>query len=110
MDLEYDVPAEWLGEFRRQFPQIEIIGSWHNFHETPEDLEGLWRSLQNPQFDILKIATFAREYLRYAAITYFFKIHQPRASRDPDCDGRRWANQPNFGACRWKLFYLRLCG
>lgn len=73
MDLEYDVPPEWLDTFRRQFSQIEIIGSWHNFHETPEDLEGLWRSLRNPQFDILKIATFARNICDTLRLLIFLK-------------------------------------
>lgn len=73
MDLEHDVPTEWLDKFRRQFPQIEIIGSYHNFHETPTDLEGLWRSLQHPQFDILKIATLAQNICDTLRLLIFLK-------------------------------------
>ena len=60
IDLEYDVPRPWLDEFRRRFPHIHIIGSYHNFNETPDNLINLLQAVQHPAFAIIKIATFAR--------------------------------------------------
>lgn len=60
IDLEYDVPKKWLSQFRRNFPQIQLIGSYHDFNETPADLMALARPLIEVNFDITKIATFAQ--------------------------------------------------
>lgn len=60
MDIEYDVPIVWINELRHFFPNIRLIGSYHDFKETPNDLEiSLSPLLNNSLFDIFKIATFA---------------------------------------------------
>ena len=61
IDIEYDTANDWLSEFRSQHPHIQLIGSYHNFSTTPDDLTAEFSPmLLNHPFDILKIATFAR--------------------------------------------------
>jgi len=42
--------------------RTQFIASYHNFQETPEDLEGICQRLRKVQPDVLKIATFARSF------------------------------------------------
>lgn len=58
-DLEYDIPQAWCKDFRRLFPSIQLIGSYHNFDETPHDFNLLFPSLFRFTFDIVKIAVFS---------------------------------------------------
>ena len=81
IDLEYDVPQEWLTEFRCRYPAIQLIGSYHDFNETPHDLLQLWQSIFNPLFDIFKIALFARDICDTLRLLIFFKsINQQHRS------------------------------
>jgi shikimate dehydrogenase/3-dehydroquinate dehydratase type I len=59
LDLEYDTPVVWLDELRRRHPHLKIIGSYHDFTGTPDDLPALIQSLRACAFDLIKIATFA---------------------------------------------------
>jgi 3-dehydroquinate dehydratase / shikimate dehydrogenase len=38
LDLEYDLPVEFVETLYRRFPEIKLIISYHNFDETPSDL------------------------------------------------------------------------
>lgn len=60
LDIEFDTAADWLSALHRRYPQIQLIGSYHNFTETPDDLPAVLASLHHPAFSIYKIATFAR--------------------------------------------------
>lgn len=58
-DLEFDTDSDFIRELKKNHPAIQIIGSYHDFKETPENLEQLFQAIQKPHFNILKIATFA---------------------------------------------------
>lgn len=60
-DLEYDVPVPWLQNFRREFPHITLIGSYHDFTHTPENLMENFQALLKTEFDIIKLAYMAKE-------------------------------------------------
>jgi 3-dehydroquinate dehydratase/shikimate dehydrogenase len=59
-DLEYDISSDFVQEIKTAFPQIKLIGSYHNFKETPSDLTGILNSMQLMNFDYYKIATMAQ--------------------------------------------------
>ncbi len=61
LDIEYDVPEEFIQEIHHQFPDIQLIGSYHNFTETPENLDAILTLVTHPAFALIKIATFAHE-------------------------------------------------
>jgi 3-dehydroquinate dehydratase/shikimate dehydrogenase len=58
-DLEFDTPIEFIQSLKSSHSNIQIIGSYHDFVQTPDNLEQLLASLDQPYFDIFKIATFA---------------------------------------------------
>jgi len=59
-DLEADTDSRWIQRLGAKFPKVKFVGSYHNFSETPLDLEALFQSMQNPQFSFYKIACFAK--------------------------------------------------
>lgn len=55
LDFEYHWPKEWFANFKKQFPNIETIVSYHDFEKVPKN----WP--QMPAGDIIKIAGFCRD-------------------------------------------------
>ncbi len=48
--------------FARQFSPADVIGSYHDFDSTPEDLEGLLAAVCQSPVSVAKIATFVRTW------------------------------------------------
>jgi len=59
-DLETETDPIWIKKLAKKFPKTQFIGSYHNFSETPEDLETLFQSMQRPEFSYYKIAVHAK--------------------------------------------------
>lgn len=59
-DIEADTDPAFIARIAKKFPNVKLIGSYHNFKETPEDLDALLQSMKNPHFAIYKIAVTAR--------------------------------------------------
>ncbi len=79
IDFEYDIPTLWLQNFRRQFPQITLIGSYHDFNGTPEDFMESVKPLLKPEFDIIKLAYMAhhvRDALRLLIFIHHFSLQR----------------------------------
>lgn len=55
-DLEADTDPAFIERIAKKFPKIRLIGSYHNFSETPSDLTALLQKMKNPHFSIYKIA------------------------------------------------------
>ncbi|MES2122658.1 MAG: type I 3-dehydroquinate dehydratase [Chlamydiota bacterium] len=60
LDLEWDVPTEFRRRIFDTFSRIQILSSYHNFEETPPDLEALYKKVKSPYAHLTKIATTAR--------------------------------------------------
>jgi 3-dehydroquinate dehydratase/shikimate dehydrogenase len=60
LDLEYDLPLDFVRALHESYPHIRLICSFHDFNETPADLSACIAVLQQPYFSLYKIATFAR--------------------------------------------------
>lgn len=73
LDIEYDSDREWMTALHQKFPQTRLIGSYHNFRETPHDLKGLLRRVDHPLFDKVKIATWAHEVEDALRLCLFLK-------------------------------------
>lgn len=58
-DLEADTDPAFIARIAQTFPHVKLIGSYHNFSETPSDLLALLRSMQSSHFALYKIATKA---------------------------------------------------
>lgn len=62
-DLEYNISEDFINFFTSNYPNIKLIGSYHNFIETPNDLQKILNLLQSKKFDLFKIATYANNTL-----------------------------------------------
>jgi 3-dehydroquinate dehydratase / shikimate dehydrogenase len=60
IDIEYDVPVEFIQKIKLNYPTIKLICSYHDFEKTPADLTSILQAMQNPMFDIYKLATYAQ--------------------------------------------------
>jgi 3-dehydroquinate dehydratase/shikimate dehydrogenase len=63
VDLEYDVPQKYIQAIRQRYPAVKIILSYHNFAETPPDLVGFFKTMQQTDCFAYKIATQAQSVL-----------------------------------------------
>jgi len=63
LDLEHDVPQQYIKSIRQRYPAIKIIVSYHNFVETPADLDALFQALYQENCYAYKIATQSQSTL-----------------------------------------------
>jgi 3-dehydroquinate dehydratase/shikimate dehydrogenase len=56
LDLEHSVPLSFIHEIKAVHPGVKLILSYHNFTETPKDLDGLYRKMRPIPADFYKIA------------------------------------------------------
>lgn len=63
LDLENHVSACFIEEISSQFPEIKLVLSYHNFTETPKDLEGLYQEMRKIPAFFYKIAVTAKNCL-----------------------------------------------
>lgn len=61
LDLEYDTAPDFIEELHTRFPTIQLIGSYHDFTATPQDLDTILKAIKHPAFDLVKIATYAQK-------------------------------------------------
>lgn len=73
LDLEFDTPLEFLAMLQENYPTIKIIGSYHDFTQTPANLEGLFQALHHDAFSIFKIATYANNLCDMLRLLIFLK-------------------------------------
>ena len=59
-DIEADGEKDWIAKIAKLHPEIQLIGSHHDFEKTPDELRGLLGSLRHPAFTFYKIAVHAR--------------------------------------------------
>lgn len=76
IDLEFDVPTRFLESVRDNYPKVQIIISYHNFTETPQDLEALFKEIQKPILVHYKIATTAQSSIDLLRMMHFIKKKQ----------------------------------
>jgi len=73
LDLEYDTNHDFIKKIREKFPLIKIIISYHNFENTPENLEEILQSIETPLAYSYKIATMATSTLDALRMLLFVK-------------------------------------
>jgi 3-dehydroquinate dehydratase/shikimate dehydrogenase len=63
MDLEYDVSIEFRKKLFENYPNILFLSSYHDFSQTPEDLDAILSKMNTPYAHIYKIACTAKSTL-----------------------------------------------
>lgn len=72
-DIEVGTDPMWLKKIAQEYPKIDYICSYHNFQETPQDLEGLFAFMQRPECTYYKIAVHANSTLDMLRLMAFAK-------------------------------------
>lgn len=63
LDLECDVPLDFLNELETSHPEVKVILSYHDFLETPENLDNILEQLRKKPAFFYKIALMAKNSL-----------------------------------------------
>ena len=70
-DLEYDVSKTFYDEMYKLYSDVEIICSFHDFEQTPKDLQAIFEAIKQRPASIYKIATMANSTLDSMRILKF---------------------------------------
>jgi 3-dehydroquinate dehydratase/shikimate dehydrogenase len=73
LDIEYNLPDDFINSISTSYPDIKLIGSYHNFVETPNNLDEILNFLKKKPFHIYKIATYANNTLDALRMLIFIK-------------------------------------
>lgn len=68
VDIETSTPKELLKPFLESERKSKIILSYHNFTDTPEELDHLYELMCEMPADVLKIVTYARDITNNLAL------------------------------------------
>ncbi len=78
-DIEYDTDPRFVKRIANKFPETKLILSYHNFENTPQDLENILKTMHSPYAYGYKIATYATSSLDALRMLLFTKTH-PRVA------------------------------
>jgi 3-dehydroquinate dehydratase/shikimate dehydrogenase len=72
-DIEADTDPLFIERIAKKFPKVRLIGSYHDFKETPQDLDAVLAKMKNPHFAIYKIALKANSTADMLRLMLFAK-------------------------------------
>jgi 3-dehydroquinate dehydratase/shikimate dehydrogenase len=78
IDLEYDVRVDYRKKLFETYPKISFLSSFHDFSETPSDLEEVYQKVKTPYAHIFKIAVRARSSLDALKMLHFVRSHSDK--------------------------------
>lgn len=78
IDLEYDTPNEFIEKIKSNYPRIQLIGSFHDFEKTPEDITSILNKIQEKNFSISKIAVKANSSVDALKMLSFVNHHSTK--------------------------------
>lgn len=61
MDVDTEIQLVIVNNFRKRFPHIQWIYSYHDITQTPQNLSDIFADMQKAQADIYKIVTYAQK-------------------------------------------------
>ena len=77
-DLESHVSSSFIQAFSIKYPQIKLIISYHNFVETPLDLEGIYQRMKQIPAFFYKMAVTAQNSLEVLTLLQFAIKSDPK--------------------------------
>jgi len=63
IDLEYDTPIDFIKQLKQDHPHVCVILSYHNFQETPENLESILAMLKEKPAEIYKFSAMTNSVI-----------------------------------------------
>ncbi|MFA6037325.1 MAG: type I 3-dehydroquinate dehydratase [Legionellales bacterium] len=73
LDIEHDVALAFCQKLKSLSSKTKLICSYHNFVNTPDDLQKILNTMINPVFDVYKIITTAESILDTLQVIEFLK-------------------------------------
>ncbi len=77
-DIETDTDPLFIERVKQKYPQISLIGSFHDFEKTPDDLLSLFHWMQPARFNMVKISVHALSTLDLMRLMVFAKEMSPK--------------------------------
>ena len=87
VDLEYDVPLEFRKKLFETYPGILFLSSYHDFTQTPDDLESVLAKVISPFAHIYKIAFAAKSTLDALRLLELVQAHRSKKQLIGICMG-----------------------
>lgn len=76
IDLEHSTSFKQQEHIFKKFPKTKIILSYHNFNETPENLEEIFEKMLSPYAYAYKLAMLSNSALDSLRLLFFKKRHK----------------------------------
>lgn len=71
VDVESLVEDSFINKLYKSYPSIKIMRSYHNFSETPENLDEILSSILHPHVSIYKVVTYAKTTIDNLRVLHF---------------------------------------
>jgi 3-dehydroquinate dehydratase / shikimate dehydrogenase len=78
LDLEYDVPQEFRKKLFDAYPKVTFLSSYHDFSETPQDIEVVFNKIKTPYAHVHKMAFAVYSSLDALRILAFVQSHSEK--------------------------------
>ena len=78
LDLEFEVPLDFCQKLKKISPKTQLVRSYHNFIDTPENLTEILENMINPIFSVYKIITTAQSIVDTLRVLQFVKTHSKK--------------------------------
>ncbi len=60
LDLEFDVPQDFRKKLFETYPNVSLLSSYHDFSQTPADIESIFNKIKTPYAHVYKMALAAK--------------------------------------------------
>jgi 3-dehydroquinate dehydratase/shikimate dehydrogenase len=80
LDLEYDVPQEFRKKLFEAYPKVTFLSSYHDFSQTPQDIEAVFNKIKTPYAHVHKMAFAAHSTLDALRILAFVQAHREKVA------------------------------
>jgi 3-dehydroquinate dehydratase/shikimate dehydrogenase len=76
LDLEYDVPIDFRKKLFEAFSKVSFLSSYHDFSQTPQDIEAIFNKIKTPYAHIYKMAFAAKSSCDALRLLEFMQSHR----------------------------------
>jgi 3-dehydroquinate dehydratase / shikimate dehydrogenase len=87
IDIEFDAAKENLSTLKSQSSHTQFIVSYHNFNNTPQNLDALLQNMLHPNADIYKIITTAKNSIDSLRMMHWIRSQAKKYNLIGHCMG-----------------------
>lgn len=87
LDLEYDVPEDFRKKLFETHPNISFLSSYHDFAQTPQDIEAIFNKIKTPYAHIYKVVFTAKSSIDALRFLEFMQSYRGKEKIISSCMG-----------------------